>query len=206
MVMTKNNSMVRISLEGTRLRLRPMQESDFPLLAQWRNDLTALLLGSDLRFLVPEHISIEELRKRGNYDKSPLLCIEEKESHQLIGTINLYGFDRDNNFAYLGLYISPAKRKLYFSLEATVIFINYVFVFFSLNKLYCDIMEQNHPAWRGVERLGFLREGEFKRHTFYDNQYWTMYRYALHREDLSAVKSFLERFQKPGVNPKQGRL
>ncbi len=137
--MTQNTSPHGISLEGRRVRLRPFQEGDFPLLAQWRNDLSDLVVYSELRFLVPEHEFIEQLRNYKKHDVAPHLSIEEKSSHQLIGHINMYSYNKDDNHAFLGIYICPAKRSLSFGLEAFVLFVKYIFVCFSLNKLYFQI-------------------------------------------------------------------
>lgn len=194
--MTEKISITNISLEGSRVRLRPFQEGDFPLLAQWRNDLSDLVIYSELRFPVPEYEFIEQLKNYKKHDVGPHLCVEEKSSHQLIGHINMYGYNPDDNYAFMGIYICPAKRSLSFGLEAFTLFVKYIFVCFSLNKLYFDIFEYNPQAWQAIEKLGFHKEGEFKRHILYDGRYWTMYRFALHREDLGIIERFLRRFQR----------
>jgi RimJ/RimL family protein N-acetyltransferase len=204
--MTKKASITGVSFEGRRVRLRPLREVDLPTLAKWRNDISDLVRYSDVRFVVPEHVFIEQVRNREKHDVAPFLLIEEKSSQQLIGHVNMYDYNRDDNHAFLGIYICPAKRSLYFGLEAFIIFVKYLFACFSLNKLYLDVFEYNPEAWQVIEKLGFQKEGEFKRHILYDGQYWTMFRFAMHREDLGIVERFHRRFQSADRHSVEERL
>jgi|ERR1700682_929636 len=196
----KDSPINPVSLQGTSLRLRPLMEKDFPVLLKWRNDPTELMLWSEARSLVTDSVYGDELRgeyKQGIYR----LCIEENGSGQLIGNIFTYGHSLQNHHAYVGLYLCPEKRDSYFGAEAFLLFLKYAFTYFSLVKLYFDVFEYNTHSYQIMERAGFHKEGEFKKHVQYDGQYWTMFRFAAYREDLPRAEKYLERFRRHAVEP-----
>ena len=197
---SKDSPLNPVSLQGSRIRLRPIMEKDFPELLKWRNDPSDLMLWTEARTLVTSSVYAEELReefKQGIYR----LGIEENGSGQLIGNVFSYNHSLQNKHASVGLYICPEKRDLYFGVEAFLLFVRYFFAYFSPVKLYFDVFEFNTHSYQILKRAGFHIEGEFKKHLLFDGQYWSMTRFAGFREDLPRAEKYLERFRRHAVEP-----
>ncbi len=187
------SSVEELRFEGRRVKLRSILEKDFSTLLNWRNDVSDLMLWSSARAVIPESAYVEELQS----DYKQGLCrlgVEDKRTGELVGHVFAYGYSEQNAHAYFGIYICRDNRESRIGFEATALFIKYMFAYFSLTKVYFDVFEYNLRSAILLEKAGLHKEGDFKKHIQYNGRAWSMYRYALYREDLGRVKRYLDWF------------
>lgn len=65
---------------------------------------------------------------------------------------------------------------------------DYLFTCFPYRKVYAETYEFNSDSRRALENGGFVQEGHFRQHVWYDGRYWDLYKYALYREWWPATR------------------
>lgn len=66
--------------------------------------------------------------------------------------------------------------------SAAKIVCDYGFEELGLAKIYSEIYTSNYPSQKVIEKLGFLREGEMKKHLVKDGEFKDIYFYAKYKE------------------------
>lgn len=183
-----------MNLEGRRIRLRVLDKRDLSTLLRWRNNVEDLMLWTAARTPVPEPVYFEELQ--GDYKNGMLrLGIEEKATHELIGQAFSYNRNADNGHAFLGIYLAPHKRKIGIGVEASALFIPYLFAYFNLVKLYFDVFEYNVPSLQMAQSAGMHQEGTFPKHVHFGGKRWNLYRFAIYAEDVERFAKLRARLE-----------
>lgn len=167
------------AIDGTHIYLRPVLESDYPVLYAWRNDVASLFLWSVPRRLVsfPEYT-----RSMTSSDIDVWLIIIDKQQNIPIGFVYTYDVKMWDRHAFLAMYIIEAARGKKIGLEAGAYFLQYLMDYFPYNKLYVDVFEFNPISQSFVSTYGFVQEGFFPKHRYFKGKEWGMYRLALYRD------------------------
>jgi RimJ/RimL family protein N-acetyltransferase len=100
----------------------------------------------------------------------------------VLGLVACYSGDFRNGHARLAMVIDPARRELGWPLEASNLFIDYLFVTFPFRKLYGDVLEFGHVAQTFGRRVT-REEARLRAHEYHAGQYWDRVTYALYREE-----------------------
>lgn len=180
-------------LNGKRISLIPVSEEHFEHLFEWRNNTKDLMLWSSVRSIIPKHEYWQELKS--DYSNGLIrLVVVDKNSNTPIGQVFSYNYNNTNNNLFIGIYIIPDKRKLYYGIEALTVFVTYLFSYFSLHKIYFEIFEYNTHSKELARKSGFKEEGVFKDHFLFNGKYWSLFRFAFYASDLKRMSKFVERF------------
>ena len=125
---------------------------------------------------------INNLRKKSNCD---LFGIYFKKSKQIIGTLGISNFDKNNKRVEYGLLVGDAKaRNFGVGVLATILFYEYIFSMYDIIKIHNPVVEENKSAWKLVESLGSLREGTLRNHFISSSgRINNMFLYGLTKED-----------------------
>ncbi len=180
-----------IGLEGRWVKLRPPAAEDLPMLYQWRNDPTTLYLWSRRRELLSWSAFLREI-EADERDGLLRLVVEDK-SGELVGLVFAYNLSIFDRHCYIGTYIRPDRRGIGYGVEATALFLRYLFTYLGLVKVYATVYEFNHLSRSTLESAGFRLEGTFPRDHEWGGQWWTTYQFALYREDLQRIEKLLAR-------------
>ncbi len=147
-------------LVGKRIKLRPLEETDLPLLVVWRNqpDIWSCFFNK-----FPLSYSGQQAWYKGLLeDRSRLLLIiETLDSREAIGTIGFDRIDFVNQAAEYGnLLIGPEPfRHKGIATEATHLLLAYGFERLNLNRIFLHVLADNAAAIRLYRRCGFREEG-----------------------------------------------
>jgi ribosomal-protein-alanine N-acetyltransferase len=85
--------------------------------------------------------------------------VELKETGELIGNVNLYGFFERNRRCESGYVLASAHWGRGYASEAFKAVLAYAFRELDLNRVEADIDPRNTASARVLERLGFRQEG-----------------------------------------------
>lgn len=180
-----------VTLRGRWVALRPVQREDLPLLYQWRIDPQSLYLWSALRRLpsFDEFVQeMEQLATSTNY-----FVAEDALSSRLIGFVYAYNSSAIDGFAFFSLFIVEEFRSRLRGAEVGLLFLNYMFTYYNLRKMYAEVYEFNDMSRRTLTTAGFRQEGHCPGHLLYDSRYWALDRFALYRDDWATLKCRLRR-------------
>lgn len=152
-------------LQGQRVRLRPVQESDLQLFVEWLNEpetryWLSLSEAPQLTLDTEREWYEEKRSSEGN-----LLWMIETEKGKPIGNIDLHLLDRTHGRAQLGIVIGDANaRGRGYGAAAIREVLRYAFRELGLRRVELLVDEDNARAIRCYERCGFVREGLLRRY------------------------------------------
>lgn len=75
--------------------------------------------------------------------------------------------------------------------EALLLFCAYMFAVWPINRLQVNIMSQNIPSIRVVEKCGFTYEGTMRQATFHNGIYHDLRLYSLLRDECPPLESLI---------------
>lgn len=161
-------------LQGEKIRLRPLQEEDLPLLATWWNDPTWMVFQNANITPSPSSSTIDMFRAwSSNKDASSFgFSIEEIESKKLVGHATVWGIDPIVRAGTLGIIIGGQYVDQGLGTDAMRVLLRYAFEELGINKIELSVWEYNSRALRTYERVGFVVEGSRRAATFHAGQYW----------------------------------
>ena len=146
------------TLQGQIIKLRALEPEDLEFLFQiennesfWEISHTQAPFSKYLLKLYLENAHLDIYQA-----KQLRLVIEEKESLNKVGMIDLYDFNPQHKRAGIGILIHPDFQKKGFASEALKIVINYGFHHLNLHQLYANITSDN------TNSINLFRKYHFK--------------------------------------------
>ena len=163
------------TLKGNNIRLRALEPEDLQFLFDTENDesfwevshtqtpFSKFLLK---QYLENAHLDIFEA-------KQLRLIIEEQNTHQPIGMIDLFDFNAQHKRAGIGILIQKVHQQKGFASEALGLLIQYCFTHLGLHQLYANITTDNKKssslfAKHQFKVIGTKKDWIFSNNTFKD--------------------------------------
>jgi RimJ/RimL family protein N-acetyltransferase len=159
-------------LTGKTVALRALDRADAPVILPWVNDQRVIehLLIHRPTSLAAEEAFIDSLARN---DHDVVLGIAERESGRLVGVCGLHRIDLKNRHAEFGIFIGESDaRGKGLGTEATALVIKYAFETLNLHRVWLRVYEDNKPAIRAYEKVGFRQEGVLRQENFRRGRYW----------------------------------
>ncbi len=155
---------------GKLVHLRALEMDDLDVLMKYINNIeTRRYLGS----LLPNSRFAEEKWLETAVAADPwrdgkiVLAIEDKSTHEFLGTISLFDISRQHRHAELGISIwNPDGRDKGYGTDAVMTMLWVGFHILGLNNIYLHAIAHNARALRTYEKAGFKRVGIFRRHMY----------------------------------------
>jgi RimJ/RimL family protein N-acetyltransferase len=159
-------------LTGKRIKLRPVETSDLPIMRRWFDDPETMAFWANPRPFVTERQFESELAGRfSRYDHAGYFIIIDPEGKP-IGPIDYEGFDERNRSVEVGILIGEAEaRGLGYGPDAVVTLLRYLFWDRNLHRVELTVLAWNERAVRAYRRIGFVQEGIHRDHKFVDGTY-----------------------------------
>lgn len=167
-------------LRAGRCSLVPVRREHLPILFEWETDASSAHLWTNRRN-VPSAMDYGENfsgRLRTYYHF--FFVIEYEGVPQ--GFIYSYDVNVIDGYGFVTAFLAPSRRGRGHGAVASLLIYEYLFKTIPLRKLYCDVFGYNHNSLSSLKGGGFIVEGEFKEHRFFNGSYHTMFRLALTRE------------------------
>ncbi len=183
-------------MQGRWVCLRSLRDhEDMPVLFEWRNNVDTLSLWSLARNVVSEHQFEDEWAHRMREHFHCFAMIEKREHEDATAVGFCYAYDASiaDGHAFLCTYLDPARGRRGYGVEATALFVEYLFAFYPFRKLYADVFGYNTLSLRTCQHAGFEVEGVFREHRYFNARYWDVHRCALHRSQWEARRPRLLR-------------
>lgn len=171
-------------LEGEKVRLRPVQESDLPKFVEWLADreVTRWLAEID------SPPTLEEERDWYDGHRSEpdnVLWAIETLDGRLVGSTELRVMPKRRK-GELGIVIMDKTMwSSGLGTDAVRLIVGYGFEELDLNRVELSTDESNHRAIRCYEKVGFVREGLLRQHRFVDGAFGNTVVMGILREEWS---------------------
>jgi UDP-4-amino-4,6-dideoxy-N-acetyl-beta-L-altrosamine N-acetyltransferase len=157
-------------IEGERINLLELKEEDNPLIVKWRNkdEVRRNLLSHSILTLESQQIWFEDYQKD---DTDQTFIIFVKEDEEKIGTVSLNDIDMEKKDSEYGIMIGEQKYlgKGY-AKEATIMILKYAFEHLLLNRVTLKVLDNNLPAIKLYDKLGFKVEEKIKEDDYFEGE------------------------------------
>jgi RimJ/RimL family protein N-acetyltransferase len=159
-------------LEGQRVRLRPLEEGDVPLLARWFGNPEVrhwTHLSEDPPSVQTVEGHRERYRRMRDDPRQLRFCIETGDGHPIgdLGLLDIHPHGR----LELGITIGDtAYWGRGYGTDAVRTALRYAFGELRCRRVYLITDEDNLRAHRCFEKCGFVREGLLRAHRLRDGQ------------------------------------
>jgi RimJ/RimL family protein N-acetyltransferase len=175
-------------IRGKRLLLRPIGDKDWPIFEEWGKSRDALW-GPFQRFQL-DHLPLlrEAYQQAGLLRReSGVLLIETIEDQRVIGyaRYTMLPFpDADLPYPEIGFGIPEVSaRGQGYAKEGVGLLVKYLFSGYPVERIAAFTDEENVPAQRVMESVGFQREGVLRRAMFRDGHWRDIAIYSILRDE-----------------------
>jgi RimJ/RimL family protein N-acetyltransferase len=178
--------------EGRLVRLRALKPQDAERLAAWRNtpEIADRMSGGSM----PWALEAKQgwiAQNGGRQDDSCTFAVETLDG-ALLGSCNYRLLDWKNRTCMAGWFIGdPGMRGRGYGSDMIETLLKVCFQVLGLRKVSIEAYEFNEAA-RLYERLGFQREGVFRKESFVRGRWWDMYRYGLFESEWAARRASVQ--------------
>jgi RimJ/RimL family protein N-acetyltransferase len=150
-----------VRLETARLVLRPLTGADVPALHRIFSDAQVQRYTLETPWTSTERAvrHVEEDRRRRAAGEILRLAIERRDDGAVIGTCDLFSFERASRRAELGYSLDRAAWGQGYAREAVGRLLDFGFEVLGLNRVEADIDPRNAASERLLVHFGFRHEG-----------------------------------------------
>lgn len=101
------------------------------------------------------------------------------KNSEVCGCIDLFDYDKKNKRAGIGIVVHPDYQNQGIAGKALELFVKFCKQELQLHQLYCTILADNPFSIKLFESCGFIKTGERKEWTFYQEEYFDEFFYQL---------------------------
>lgn len=176
-------------IAGKRVTLSPWRRDDLALLRRWGEDGAVMQFWGERQPLMRED-AFERHAQRGSpfteYQGSGSFCVRDEHSRP-IGHLQYEGGDSRDRRVQIGVFIGEQDaRDQGYGTEAVIILLNWLFNHRNMHRVWLTIQADNHRAIRVYEKIGFVREGTYREHNFYDGGWNDEHLYGILASEFNA--------------------
>lgn len=176
---SKSTAEPRWHLSGRRVRLRPVESADVPLLHRWQNDPEVSgqwssvypMAYSQLEHLYTSQPAVGD--ERGAF----LVVHGENTAAGLITYHRIWSAPHSPGYN-IGISIAPEHRGQGFGSEAQSLLADYLLSVFPIGRVEASTDLENIPEQRALERAGFSREGVLRSAWWREGRWHDMVMYS----------------------------
>ncbi|NQU79755.1 GNAT family N-acetyltransferase [Candidatus Woesearchaeota archaeon] len=130
---------------------------------------------------------LQKFKKQEESGESIGFCIYETSLEHVIGTIGFNEIDSENNTAAIGSWLGKQYWRKGYATESLRLMLDLGFTHLQLEQIYAKVLSTNVASMRLLERLGFQKEGVFRRQVFRDCTFHDILVYGLLKCEYSQV-------------------
>lgn len=158
-----------IPLNANSISLRPITFKDTDNIVRWRNDPGVLKNFIDQRLITIEGHKqwLETMVFPGHVHQ---FIIETPVGS--VGSVFLKDIDRVNQHAEFGIFIGePSARGRGYGTISCRLACDYAFKNLCIERVFLRVLAENSSAIASYQKVGFIREGLFRKHVFVNGCY-----------------------------------
>ncbi|HEU4964435.1 MAG TPA: GNAT family protein [Bacilli bacterium] len=175
-------------LTGSRIRLTAIQETDYPTIAAWYQDVD-FLRHLDAIPAKPKTLKNitkqfdEMIESEGNF----VFAIRPLDEDGILGYISVEAVLWNQAVAWMAMAIGqPEDRGRGIGQEAIRLVLAFAFQELNLHRVQLTVFDYNRPAIAAYEKMGFTKEGAFREFLHRDGKRYDMHLYGLLRSEWEA--------------------
>lgn len=177
------------AIRGKNVKLTSVNRYTIPDLFSMQNNVDEMYLWTATRDILSENQLEQAFIQNLSKQYHTYLLIYNNED-TCCGLIYSYEYNFLDGYTFVSIYIKPKFRKHKVAFEGGMLFFDYLFTYFPIRKIYCDVLAYNAESRHFMEKTGLTLEGELHDHKFYAGKYHNLLKFSMFRE------AFYEKYQK----------
>lgn len=150
-------------IETDRLIIRKFEASDYNDLYEYLSNPVTYVFEPGRPITLEEAKVLARQRSQGN----DFLAVVLKQSNKMIGHLYLARVEPKEQLTWeLGYIFNPAYQRKGYASEASAALTEYAFENFEVHRIMARCNPDNTASWKLLEKIGFKREGHFKKYAF----------------------------------------
>lgn len=178
-------------IEGKRINLRLMKESDLDKIDEMRSVLKDRGLYESLN-LAPEISLKKKFFDNGFWQNDFGKMMVTDKNENLVGDIMFFEGIRGCAGYEIGYQIFKPYRGKGYATEALKLFSSYLFELKPINRLEICIFEGNTPSRKVAEKCGFVYEGKMRQAYFARGKYYNLEFFSLLKEESHGLEEVIK--------------
>lgn len=172
--------------QGRHIRLRGIEPSDAPYFHRWNMDSDR---ARHLDFVWPPTSMTQiaawcEEQSKRKLENDAFHWVIEDEHGEPVGSISTHDcYPRGGTFSY-GLDVALEHRRQGYASEAVRLVLKYYFEELRYQKVTVGVHSNNEASLRLHEKLGFQREGVFRRTAYTEGKYYDTIWFGITAEEF----------------------
>jgi RimJ/RimL family protein N-acetyltransferase len=177
-----------VMIYGKKVKLRPIEENDLPLMVQWFNDpeIARSVVGWDFPISLAQQ---KEWYRNSLNDRKNQRWIIENLDGEVLGLTGLWDIDWHNRQALNAVKLGRTQdRGKGYGTDTIMAVMAYAFLQVGLNRLWGEIIDYNIGSFQAyVENCGWKVEGKLRKSVFRDGTYRDIYRVAILKDEFMSL-------------------
>ncbi len=168
------------------MTLRKLEEKDADGMLEWMCDPE---IQKNFRFIAENKTRqdmlnfIKEAEIRPVEGKSIHYAVVD-ENDEYLGTVSLKNVNMTAKNAEFAISLRRKAQGRGIGTAASKELLRLAFEQFGMERVYLNVLPENQKAIRLYEKIGFIYEGEFRKHLFFRGEYRSLKWYSMLREEF----------------------
>jgi RimJ/RimL family protein N-acetyltransferase len=158
-------------LRGTSVALRARQAADIAVLHAELYEDVAVRTRADSRAWRPVVEAWSPYVVGEPRDDVSFFSVVELATGELAGEALLWGIDRHNRLAHVGISLRPSMRGRGLGTDTTRLLCSYGFSILGLHRLQVETLAENTAMIRAATEVGFVTEGVLRRNAWVNGDF-----------------------------------
>jgi [ribosomal protein S5]-alanine N-acetyltransferase len=175
-----------IKIETNNLILRPLRKTDAISITKYLQEKE---ISKNTTIPYPYTLKDGEafVKRSQTIDKNNFKLkfgVYNKKLKEIIGIVSLLKIDLKHKNAESGSWIGKPFWGTGLIYEAKIEMYKYGFENIKLRKITSKVYEFNPRSYKHLEKLGFVKQGVFRKHTLINNKFYDNYYYEMLKEEF----------------------
>ncbi len=179
--------MINNTLSTGKTLLRPIQEEDYEIIYNWLTDFSYNMLWTNIREFPRKKNFFELLNYNIENEFTYYFIISDLKNNK-VGTIFIHDYNKIDNYASISAFIVPEYQNKFYGIDSYKLVFNFILQNLPIRKLYLDVFSYNTNSISIIEKVGFSLEGVFKKHRYFNGEYYDLKRYSLFLSDWKKIR------------------
>jgi [ribosomal protein S5]-alanine N-acetyltransferase len=161
-------------LEGPKVYFKPLNIDDVQELHKYASDeeVSRFIGWSLMNTLEDTSRHIETMLIRESAGTHLYASVALKATHEIIGTVMIFNFDKEANQAEIGYVFHKDIWGKGYGTECVALISDFAFESLNLHKLHASVVDANVGSSRILEKNGYILEGRLRDHFFIEDKYY----------------------------------
>jgi Acetyltransferases, including N-acetylases of ribosomal proteins len=162
------------ALEGENIYLKELNTKDAQAIHEYTsdNEVSRFIGWSLMNTLNETTKHIETMLKREEESTHLYASVVLKSTHEVIGTVMIFDFDKQANQAEVGYVFNKAFWGKGYGSESIKLISKFAFESLKLHKLHASVVDINIGSARILEKNEYELEGRLKDHYYIEGKYY----------------------------------